>query len=96
LRFVSETFQTQAKRNFPSAKIDVIMETMRATWTDERLDDLSKRVDDLGHRMDAGFARVDSRLEKLDERLDAMQRSMIQAGMGMTAAIVAALIVPQL
>jgi hypothetical protein len=76
--------------------IDVIMETMRSTWTDERLDDLAKRVDGLGHRMDAGFARIDSRLEKLDERLDAMQRTMIQASMGMTAAIVAALIVPQL
>jgi len=61
------------------------METMRSTWTDQRLDDLSQRVD-------AGFNRVDARLDKLDARLDGIQRTMIQTSAGMTATIVAALI----
>jgi hypothetical protein len=32
------------------------METVRESWTDERLDDLKESVDDFGRRMDAGFA----------------------------------------
>jgi tetrahydromethanopterin S-methyltransferase subunit G len=68
------------------------METMRATWTDDRLDDLSKKVDDLAQRTDAGFARVESRIDKLDGRIDAMQRTMIQSSAAMTATIVAALV----
>jgi len=68
------------------------METMRSTWTDERLDDLAKRVDDLAQRVDAGFARIDARVDKLEARLDSMQRTMLQTSVGMTATIVAALI----
>jgi hypothetical protein len=68
------------------------METMRSTWTDERLDDLS-------HRMDLGFARVDSRLDKLDARFDALQRTLIGIG-GMIVAslvgLIATLIATQL
>ena len=37
------------------------METVRESWTDERLDDLKESVSDLARRMDAGFA--ESRLE---------------------------------
>jgi hypothetical protein len=37
------------------------METVRESWTDERLDDLKEDVSDLARRMDAGFA--ESRLE---------------------------------
>ena len=37
------------------------METVRESWTDERLDDLKGDVSDLGCRMDAGFA--ESRME---------------------------------
>jgi hypothetical protein len=37
------------------------METVRESWTDERLDDLKESVNDLARRMDAGFA--ESRLE---------------------------------
>jgi hypothetical protein len=59
----------------------VIMEAMRQSWTDERLDDLSDR-------MDAGFARVDADLQALNGRFDALQRTMLQIG----GAIVAALI----
>jgi hypothetical protein len=37
------------------------METVRESWTDERLDDLKEDVSDLARRMDAGFA--ESRME---------------------------------
>jgi hypothetical protein len=49
------------------------METMRATWTDERLDDLADR-------MDRGFDRVDTDVRELrsemNTRFDAMQGTM--------------------
>ena len=37
------------------------METVRESWTDERLDDLKENVGDLARRMDSGFA--ESRVE---------------------------------
>jgi hypothetical protein len=37
------------------------METVRESWTDERLEDLKGSVSDLGRRMDSGFA--ESRVE---------------------------------
>jgi tetrahydromethanopterin S-methyltransferase subunit B len=63
------------------------MEPVRATWTDERLDDLNHRVDELGRRMDSQFARVDTRFDRVDARFDAMQRTMIQFGGGMIVAL---------
>ncbi len=78
------------------------MESVRATWTDERLDDLNGRVDELGRRMDNGFNRVDEDLRSLrvetraeigalrsemNARFDAMQRTMIQFGGGMIVAL---------
>ena len=83
------------------------MEAMtRATWTDERMDDLNGRVDELGRRMDRQFERVDRQFERVDERLDrmtdridALQRSMLQLGGGMIATFAvgfAGLIVAQL
>jgi tetrahydromethanopterin S-methyltransferase subunit G len=50
------------------------METMRESWTDERLDDFAanteRRFDRLERRMDAGFDKVDERFEKVETRLD--------------------------
>jgi hypothetical protein len=43
------------------------METMRSTWTDERLDDLNARVD-------RGFEQVDHRFEQVDRRFERMER----------------------
>ncbi len=54
---------------------------MRDSWTDERLDDLSRRVDD-------GFKRVDGDLRALDARFDALQRTMLQVGGGVIAALI--------
>jgi hypothetical protein len=61
------------------------MQTMRETWTDERLDDLNGRVSD-------GFRRLDEDLRSLrgevNARFDALQRTMIQLGSAMIAALI--------
>ena len=83
------------------------MERARATWTDERLDDLSQRIADgfnrldedlrsLETRIDSRFesaqARADARFDSLERRFDALQRLMIQFGGAMTVAILATLL----
>ena len=49
----------------------VIMEAMRQSWSDDRLDDLNHRVDAGFARVDAQFARVDERFAQMEERMDA-------------------------
>ena len=65
------------------------MERTRATWTDERLDDLARRVD-------SGFNRVDEDLRslrtELGTRIDALQRTMLQVGGATIATVLAATI----
>jgi hypothetical protein len=83
------------------------MERTRATWTDERLDDLSDRVSDGFNRVDRRFAslearidgrfesleaRVDARFESLERRIDGLQRLMIQFGGATMVAILATLL----
>jgi hypothetical protein len=71
-------------------------ERARATWTDERLDDLARRIDDGSNRVDADIRAVaasnDARFDSLERRLDALQCAMIQVGGGMTVAIVGTLV----
>jgi hypothetical protein len=64
------------------------METMRESWTDERLDDLNHRVDEVGKRMDQGFKEVRT-------ELGALQRTMLQTS-GVTIAALIGLIATQL
>ena len=54
----------------------------RVTWTDERLDDLSRR-------MDAGFARVDSELRDLRGTTTRVGGGIIVGLVGVIAAIFA-------
>jgi hypothetical protein len=72
---------------------------MRDKWSDERLDDLNGRIGELGRRMDQGFAWVDAdlreirsemnaRFEHVEARFDALQRTMLQLGGGMIAALI--------
>jgi hypothetical protein len=68
------------------------MEMMTSRWTDDRMDDLKHQVDDLGGRMDRGFAEVNRRIDdgfaETNQRFDALQRTMIQFGAVMIAALV--------
>jgi chromosome segregation ATPase len=50
-----------------------IMEAMRQSWSDDRLDDLNKRVDDGFARVDAQFARVDAQFARVDRRFETLQ-----------------------
>jgi hypothetical protein len=45
-------------------------------------------MDDLSRRMDAGFARVDAELRGIDARFDSLQRTMMQVGGGVIAALI--------
>ena len=71
------------------------MEAMRATWTDERMDDLARHMDKGFERVDRRFEQIDRRLERIDERLDREfalvdQKfdRMLQLGGGMIATFV--------
>jgi predicted nuclease with TOPRIM domain len=48
-------------------------EHARASWSDDRLDDLSGRVSHLETRMDTRFNQVEARI---DQRFDALQNSI--------------------
>jgi hypothetical protein len=52
----------------------------RQSWTDERLDDLSRKVDQ-------GFARLDADMRALNGRFDSLQRTLIQVGFAFGAAL---------
>lgn len=54
---------------------------VREAWTDGRLDDLSKK-------MDQGFARLDAEMRALNGRFDSLQRTLLQVGGVMTAALI--------
>jgi hypothetical protein len=57
------------------------MQTMRESWTDERLDDLSQRVD-------LGFSRVDADIRELRGDVKGLQRMMIQGFITLSAVMV--------
>ena len=46
------------------------METMRESWTDERLDDFAAHVDRRFDEVDRRFDEVDRRFEEVDRRFD--------------------------
>jgi hypothetical protein len=79
------------------------MQTMRETWTDERLDDLNGKVDRGFERIDADLRSLRSEtraeftamrgemkagFEKVDERFEAMYRLMLQLGGGVLVALI--------
>ena len=63
-------------------------EPARATWADERLDDLSRSIE----RINAQGADTSRRFVSLEARIGVLQRTMIQVGSAMTVAILATLL----
>ena len=45
------------------------MEAARATWSDDRLDDLNDRVKSMDQKIDQGFARLDGRIDKINHTM---------------------------
>lgn len=64
------------------------MQTMRETWTDERLDDLNQKVDRGFARVDARFDRVDDRFDQMNERFEALHRLLVQGGVVIISALI--------
>lgn len=53
----------------------------RATWTDERLDDLQGEIK-------RGFERMDERFDRIDDRFDGLYRTLVTVGGGLIAAVI--------
>jgi hypothetical protein len=68
------------------------MHVMRASWTDERLDDLNRRVDRGFDRVaaDIGALRAETKagFDRVDERFEAMHRLLLRFCGLMIAALV--------
>jgi hypothetical protein len=68
------------------------MESMRSTWTDERLDDLNAKVDAGFERVDGEFAalrtEMNARFDAVDRTLASLNRTLIQCGFGLTGSVV--------
>jgi hypothetical protein len=65
--------------------------TPRETWTDPRIDDLSKKVDEgfeqADKKMDEGFARVDSDVRELRGDISGLRKELLGAAVIVIAAL---------
>jgi hypothetical protein len=75
------------------------MQTMRQSWTDERLDDFraetARRFDVVDLRFDAvdqRLGRIESSIEALNGRFYALNRTLMQTGGGILATLIAAIL----
>jgi hypothetical protein len=68
------------------------MAAMRDAWTDERLDDLSRRMDRGFDRVDADLRAMNARLDDFQQTLGAIQRTMLQVGVGLIGALLAVMV----
>lgn len=50
-----------------------LVDAMRNSWTDDRLDALNHRVDDGFKQVDERFKQVDQRFDQVDQRFDRME-----------------------
>lgn len=76
------------------------MQTMRESWTDERLDDLNGRVSEGFRQVDERFGRVEGeirdlrnemndRFDRVNERLDSIQRLIAFGAVAMSGSFLA-------
>ena len=69
------------------------MQTMRESWTDERLDDLNERAAEGFERADKRFDKLEARIEDLQEetarRFEAQNRVMVMAVIALSSAYMA-------
>jgi hypothetical protein len=63
------------------------MESMRSSWTDERLDDLNGRVSELGGRVTELSTRIDSLQHTMVNGFVAMMVAMLTSFIGLAGLI---------
>jgi tetrahydromethanopterin S-methyltransferase subunit G len=56
----------------------MIMEAMRESWTDERLDDFRGETARRFDEVDKRFDKIDARFDRIDKRLDDLTYAMVQ------------------
>jgi len=67
----------------------IIMEAMRKSWTDERLDDFRTDVNRRFDEVDRRFDKVDHELRRINDRLDTLSRALVFGAISMTGGILA-------
>jgi hypothetical protein len=96
MRIVSGLSQDARYSRHPWVYPRVAMERARATWTDERLDDLSRRVDDGFRRVDQDLRELRSEMnagfDALSVRFDTLHRLIVQVSGAMIIAVIATLV----
>jgi hypothetical protein len=69
-----------------------MMEAMRESWTDARLDDFAKhtdrRFDEVDRRFDSLERRMEGGFSDINARFDALQRTLLQLGGGVLVALI--------
>ena len=68
------------------------MEGARATWTDERLDDLSRSVDRVDQDLRQLRTEMSARFDAVNARFDALHRLIVQTSGGLMIAVLATLL----
>lgn len=75
------------------------MQTMRQSWTDQRLDDFRAEtagrfdaVDQRFNAVDQRLSRIESSIEALNDRFYGLNRTLMQTGGGIIATLIAALL----
>ena len=67
------------------------MESMRESWTDQRLDDfraeVNRRFDEADRRFDDVNKRMNAGFDRLDNRLDGLHRMLLQAAVALTVGL---------
>lgn len=76
------------------------MQTIRQSWTDERLDDFraetARRFNTVDQRFDAvdqRLDRIETAIEALNDRFYGLNRTLMQMGGGIIATLIAAILV---
>jgi hypothetical protein len=74
----------------------IIVEAMRESWTDERLDHFRARVDERFEEVGRRLGRVEfemremrAEMREMNKALTGMQRSMLQGAIALSAAMIA-------
>jgi hypothetical protein len=68
------------------------METVRESWTDQRLDDFKQRVDQRFDEVDKRFDRVEDQLGRIDARIGSTGRAIFYGSLTLSSAMVAGFI----